>query len=37
MLAFAIAVNEIGNAAPRYGERHMKDFFEEFGGKNFVD
>ena len=37
MLAFAIAVNEIDNAAPRYGERHMKDFFETFGGKNRTD
>ena len=33
MLAFAIAVNEIDNAAPRYGKLHMKDFFEGFGGK----
>ncbi len=33
MLAFAISVNEIDNAAPRYGELHMKDFFEEFGGR----
>ena len=37
MLAFAIAVNTIDNAAPRYGKRHMKDFFEEFRGKNFAD
>ncbi|PWW83155.1 3-beta hydroxysteroid dehydrogenase [Prosthecochloris marina] len=37
MLAFAIAVNEIDNTAPRYGERHMKDFFETFGGKNRTD
>ncbi|MCW8814924.1 MAG: SDR family NAD(P)-dependent oxidoreductase, partial [Chlorobium sp.] len=34
MLYFAIAVNEIDNAAPCYGEHHMKDFFEESGGKN---
>lgn len=37
MLAFALAVNEIDNTAPRYGERHMKDFFEEFGGKNLSE
>ena len=37
MLAFTIAVNEIDNAAPRYGNLHMKDFFEEFAGKNFAD
>ena len=37
MLAFAISVNEIDNAAPRYGERHMKDFFEELRGKNSED
>lgn len=37
MLAFPISVNEIDNAAPRYGELHIKDFFEEFGGKNFAD
>lgn len=37
MLYFAIAVNEIDNAAPRYGERHMKDFFEEFGRKRISE
>ena len=31
------AINEIDNTAPRYGERHMKDFFETFGGKNRTD
>ena len=34
MLDFVIAINEIDNAAPCYGEHHMKDFFEESGGKN---
>jgi len=34
MLSFAIAVNEIDNTAPCYGKHHMKDFFEESGGKN---
>ncbi len=33
MLYFAIAVNEIDNAAPRYGSLRMKDFFKEFGKK----
>lgn len=37
MLAFAIAVNTIDNAAPRYGKRHMKDFFEEFGRENLSE
>ena len=37
MLAFAIAVNTIDNAAPRYGKRHMKDFFEDYAKKNFSD
>ena len=37
MLAFAITVNEIDNAAPRYGKLHMKDFFEQFAGKNLSD
>ena len=37
MLAFAIVVNEIDNAAPRYGRLHMKDFFEEFGRKNVLE
>ena len=37
MLAFAIAVNTIDNAAPRYGKQHMKDFFEDYAKKNFSD
>ena len=37
MLAFAIAVNTIDNAAPRYGKQHMKDFFEDYARKNFSD
>ena len=37
MLAFAIAVNTIDNAAPRYGKLHMKDFFEEFARNNLSD
>lgn len=37
MLAFAIAVNTIDNAAPRYGKQHMKDFFENYAKKNFSD
>lgn len=37
MLAFAIAVNTIDNAAPRYGKLHMKDFFEDYAKKNFSD
>ena len=37
MLAFAIAVNEIDNASPRYGKLHIKDFFEEFARNNLSD
>ena len=37
MLAFTIAVNTIDNAAPRYGKRHMKNFFEDYAKKNFSD
>lgn len=33
MFYFSIAVNEIDNAALRYGTLHMKDFFEDFWRK----